>query len=278
VDTASDCPGLPSDQFRSTYGIDDQAINLVMITRLDHDLKLEGIERAMRAVGRLGREVAVRLILVGDGEGFALVKQLATQINHEAGKDRIILTGSVLDPRAAYSCADIVLGQGSSTLRGMAFGKPCLVIGQDGFAKVVDESSIGEFLDVGFHGIGDGTCPAEELSARLHDRRLGVASIDEDDPGIDRLVECLRPLIGDADRRRRLGDFSLNVVRDRFSLDSAAGRLLEVYQGALTTRSSAAVVRDDARNTARLSAAKAKGSTVRFIAGRRRWWTMRSGA
>ena len=35
----------------------------------------------------------------------------------------------MLDPRPAYAAADIVIGMGGSSLRGMAFGKPTIVVG-----------------------------------------------------------------------------------------------------------------------------------------------------
>ena len=40
-----------------------------------------------------------------------------------AGRTVISFAGMLVDPRAAYSAADIVVGMGSSALRAMAFAK-----------------------------------------------------------------------------------------------------------------------------------------------------------
>ena len=50
-----------------------------------------------------------------------------------AGRQVVLLTGEIADPRPAYAAADVVVGQGGSALRGMAFGKPLVVVGEGRF-------------------------------------------------------------------------------------------------------------------------------------------------
>ena len=40
------------------------------------------------------------------------------------GRDAVVLTGAMLDPRPAYAAADVVIGMGGSSLRGMASASP----------------------------------------------------------------------------------------------------------------------------------------------------------
>ena len=58
------------------------------------------------------------------------------------------------DPRPAYASADIVLGNAGSALRGLAFGKPTIVLGEAGYSEVVSPESAAAFAWRGFYGIG----------------------------------------------------------------------------------------------------------------------------
>ena len=53
------------------------------------------------------------------------------------GRQVVLLTGEIADPRSAYAAADVVVGQGGSALRGMAFGKPLIVVGEEGFSELL---------------------------------------------------------------------------------------------------------------------------------------------
>ena len=71
------------------------------------------------------------------------------------GEDRrvVVLTGQLADPRPAYSAADVILGMGSSALRGMAFGKPLVVQGERGFWELLTPDSASVFLRDGWYGV-----------------------------------------------------------------------------------------------------------------------------
>ena len=109
----------------------------------------------------------------------------------------------------AYAAADVILGMGGSALRGMAFGKPLIVQGELGFWQTCDPDSVNEFLDGGWYGLGDGSDGGPRLRAQLV------------------------PLLTDLARRVSLGQFSRNLVVDRFSLEQAARLQLSVYEQAL---------------------------------------------
>ena len=207
VDTEADHPGVDPGPFRAAFALDERP-TVVVVSRLAVDLKLEGLERAIAAVAALATESPVRLVIAGDGEARARLETLAAAVNAER-PGTVVLTGQLLDPRPAYAAADVVLGMGGSVLRGLAFAKPAVVLGEDGFSEVLDAASAPRFLWHGFYGLGDG--------------ELG--------PG--RLACQLRGLLADAGRRAELGAFARELVTERFSL-AALGRSLEgVYAGAL---------------------------------------------
>jgi hypothetical protein len=115
------------------------------------------------------------------------------------------MAGFMADPRPAYAAADVVLGMGSSALRGMAFGKPVVVLGEGGFSEIFEPSTAPTFFEVGMYGFAD-----EEAEPRL--------------PG------QLRRLLVDPALRDELGRFSRTVAEERYGLQAAGAVLDGVYR------------------------------------------------
>ncbi len=146
--------------------------------------------------------------MVGGGHGEGRVRTLAAQINAAAGEVVVQVVGPRLDPRAAYDSADIVVGMGGSALKGLAFGKPVVVVGAKGYVRLVEESSVPTFLFQGWYGYGRG-----------HGH-------------VDALERVLAGLVEDGARRARLGAYGLGVVGPRFALAGAIDRQIDIYRAA----------------------------------------------
>jgi glycosyltransferase involved in cell wall biosynthesis len=155
---------------------------------------------------QLGDGVDAQLIIVGEGTAAAELQSAADALNADLGRTAVLLTGPMIDPRPAYAAADIVLGMGGSALRAMSFGKPLIVLGEEGFSEIFDEDSAPIFLWQGYYGIGDG------------------------DRSPDRLGAQLRALIADGERRAKLGRFARGIVEERYSLNALAATLDGLYQ------------------------------------------------
>ncbi|MFJ4026140.1 glycosyltransferase [Paenarthrobacter sp. NPDC089989] len=210
VDTAANSPDAdPATRaFRERWGLADAAMHVVCVSRLAHELKLEGILAAMDAVMDLSRAGEVRLVVVGSGPAEATVRDRAKQINAEAGRTVVVLTGEIADPRPAYEVADVVLGMGGSALRGMAFAKPLVVQGEEGFWELLTPESLPTFLWQGWYGTGPGS------SGR----------------GSRALAAILARLLDDQGLRNALGSYGRRLVVERFSLQHSAQRQLDLYK------------------------------------------------
>ncbi|MCJ1687945.1 glycosyltransferase [Rathayibacter sp. VKM Ac-2927] len=205
-------------ELRERFDVQDGEIAVVTVARLVVDLKREGILAAIEAVGRLDAERGqegprLRLIVVGDGPVRGELQAAADRVNAGRSRELVTLTGQMLDPRDAYAVADIVLGMGSSALRGMAFAKPLVVQGEKAFWRLLTPESLPFFLDGGWYSLGDGV----------------------DGPG--RLAGILAPLAADAELRERLGALGREVVVERFSLAAAARTQAAIYAEAVAARS-----------------------------------------
>ncbi len=210
TDTVDQYPGRPGGaEFRAGLGIGDDELAVVVVSRFARALKQEGLETAIRAAGRLDPRRRARLVLVGDGPAMPDLRRLAAATNAAAGREVVLLTGELVDPRPAYTAADVALGMGGSLLRAMAFGKPCIVQGENGYFEVLDATTARKFRWHGFYGIGDGGT------------------------GEDRLVSLLDGLLGDAGARAEGGAFARELVTAHYSLDRAIDVQLAWYHRTL---------------------------------------------
>lgn len=202
VDTICNAAGaVENASFRQSFGVRDGEILIVTISRLAQTFKSESISRTIEVVGQLGREFPIRFFVVGDGEARQSLERLATQVNQNLGREVIVFCGQMVDPRPAYSAADIVVGMGGSALRGMAFEKPVIVVGAGGFSDVFTPASAPHFFYCGMYG--------KETPPSNNEKH----SLD------------LRILIADAALREQLGQFSRQFIVENFSLEAVTAHL-----------------------------------------------------
>ena len=244
VDTEADHPSVKGGEFRAQHGIGAGEVVAMMVCRLVPDLKLEGLLAACDATGELARAgYPLRLVIVGDGPARNAVAERAAQTNATVGRLAVVLAGALDDPRPAYAGADITIGQGGSALRGMAFAKPLIVVGERGFSELLTPKTAPTFLKQGWYGLGAGS--------------LGH--------GADGLRAALLRLIEAPELRQILGSFARQLVLDRFSLRQAA-RLQEAeYLAAIEQRvAPVATMADAARSGTGLVAMKLRNKYQRW--------------
>ncbi|MDB5527027.1 MAG: group 1 glycosyl transferase [Devosia sp.] len=211
VDVHANSPEFDGLGFRASLQLAPDTTLIVVVCRLVRELKLEGLLVACRTIGRLAAEGrSVHLAIVGDGPARAEVEAAAGAANAMSGTPVVSLLGELQDPRPAYASADIVLGMGGSALRGLAFGKPLIVQGEAGFWKLCDPTTVSQFLDAGWYGLGGG------------------------EDGGDALRGALEPLMSNAAQRQHLGGFGRQLIVDRFSLESAARTQVSLYEKAIS--------------------------------------------
>ncbi|MET0238134.1 MAG: glycosyltransferase family 4 protein [Kibdelosporangium sp.] len=217
VDTETDHPSVDGSEFRRQHGIPAGEVLVAMICRLVPELKLEGLLAACDAVGELAAAGhKVQLVLVGDGRSRTEIEERAGKANALAGRTVVRLTGEVADPRPAYAAADVIVGQGGSALRGMAFGKPLVVVGEQGFSSSLTAETAPLFLQQGWYGLGGA--------------------------GVPELRRHLERLLTSRDLRASQGEFARRLVVERFALSRAAKIQEDEYLFAVRNRPAAASV------------------------------------
>jgi glycosyltransferase involved in cell wall biosynthesis len=209
IDTNGDHPSVNGGIFRSQLKLRRDEILVVIVCRLVPDLKLEGLLSACDAVGDLAQlGHPMRLAIVGDGAARASVFRRAEEVNERLGRTTVTLAGQLTDPSPAYAAADIIVGQGGSALRGMAFGKPLVVVGEDGFSELLTPETAPTFLRQGWYGLGPGS------------HGTGVVA----------LKSILTRLVNSAEMRQALGEFGRGLCENRFSLSTSTDLLESLYR------------------------------------------------
>jgi glycosyltransferase involved in cell wall biosynthesis len=206
---------------RREFGVDDDTVLVAVVCRLTRNLeKLDGVLVAIEVVAAMNDERPtdapnMALVVAGGGEGLEEVEALAARVNQARVVPAVEVVGPMTDPRVAYDAADVVIGMGSSALKGMAFGKPLVVQGTGGYWETFTRSSGHQFLSRGFIGHGENSTGAS---------------------GANALRDALTSLRDDVQLRDDLGRYGREVIERGFSLGQAVERHLHIYSAALEIR------------------------------------------
>lgn len=210
VDVHLNAPGaVDATSFREQSGIKDGDVTLVTVSRLVAWLKGESLRRTIRVVRALGHEFPLRLVIVGDGPARAELHALAQEANKELGRAAVVLVGPMIDPRPAYEAADIIVGMGGSALRGMAFGKPVVVVGEANFSAPFNPKTADSFYYNGIYGLGS------------------------NEPGDGRLLADIRGVVERPEQFAALGEYAREFVLQHFNLETVSGRLARFFEHAV---------------------------------------------
>jgi glycosyltransferase involved in cell wall biosynthesis len=214
VDTEANAPVSDGSQARKRFGLRDDELAAVLVGRLSPDLKREGLLSAIAAAGLVDPALNLRLLIVGGGPCREEVQDAADAMNVLLGREAVTLTGTLMDPRDAYAAADIVLGMGTSAQKGMAFAKPVVIQGEQGYWETLSAQSMPQYLRHNFYGLGDGS------------------------DGAPRLAAIIEELARDRDRWPELGEFGRKTAVAVFSNEAAAGRVLEICDDVMAHKES----------------------------------------
>ena len=206
-------------RFRATLGELGTCPLIVVISRLDREMKSFPVETAIRAMTSLTDTGAV-LVIVGSGTEEERLKEIGRSVNAVTGRTLVHFTGAMSDPCPAYAAADIMLGMGGSAARSLAFAAPLIVQGELGTAELFEQ----------------------ETSASLFRRSFWNPRPEQDPAGV--LAELVRQLLDNPARRIQLGQYGRRFAIDNFSLASMAERLATVYEKSFSHYSRVAWLRD----------------------------------
>lgn len=209
VDTSRDDPrAVSGDSFINRLGLNPGNLRVVMVTRLDEDMKAAAVQAAIQAVGA-NANPGVDLVIVGTGDAESRLRALAGKVNADQRRRAVVLTGPLADPRCAYAAADVLVGMGGSAARSLAFGKPLIVAGEAGWFRMFTPDNSAEHF------------------------RNSFWSPESMPDAVGELRKILHLLLTDARLREVLGRYGRDFAVGNFGLPAMALHLVDTYDRAL---------------------------------------------
>ncbi|MCX6765511.1 MAG: glycosyltransferase [Candidatus Moranbacteria bacterium] len=187
---------------RKKYNISDDEILLLLVSRLTAEKNIEFLFRAIIRVLKLANNS--KFLVAGEGH---LVPKLKSMVKDNDMKNRVIFVG-VVDKKEIknyYAAADIFVYASKSETQGMIIseamyaGLPIVAVNATGSKDLV-EDSVNGFL------------------------------VPEDE---NKFAEAVSKLVGNAELRRKFGENSAGIAREKYTDKVCAQRMLEIYAAAL---------------------------------------------
>jgi len=136
---------------------------IVFVSRMDTDCSL-GARLLCEIAPRLDRLwPGVKIELVGGGEAYAQVRELARRTNEALGREAVRAVGRAADARPYVRGAALFVGVSRAALEAMACGVPVVLCGNEGFGGLLTPSELEGAARSNFTARGAKTPTADAL-------------------------------------------------------------------------------------------------------------------
>ena len=174
----------------------------------------------------------LQLLLVGAGSGTDSVTKRAVHLGLTGAKDTLVQYGRVFDAYRLIPHADICVGVGRSIFEAMAIGRPCVIVGSEGYSGVVSPETIEEIAYFNFSG-----------------RNVGR------ERGVRALADAWEKILRDEGRAQSLAEFGQGYVLENLDAEVGAQKYEGIYQSVLRRWSVGEIPRDEEDSIARYARA-----------------------
>ncbi len=181
---------------------------IMMITSFD-GTKSESVRQVMSALELLiEQDTIFQMVFIGGkGAFFEEMKEYGDKTNAKCQRNVLFFTGPVIDAYKLLKDATIVVGVGRTAFEGMAYGKPIIVVGANGFAGIVSEKTIEDIAFYNFSG-----------------RNQKNPSHPED------IAQALIRLISGSTYQKSIGQYGRKFVFEEIDVKGGLARIEEVYR------------------------------------------------
>lgn len=157
IDTDKFSPALDKKEVQAELGLQDTDNTIVYVSRMDADRSMVA-RQLVNVIPQLDGIVEnLRLVIVGGGNDFEAVSEMARQVNEKLGRKAIILTGARTDINRLIAPAKLFVGVSRAALEAMAEEKPTIIAGNEGYIGLLSEDKLDVAVDTNFCCRG---CPA----------------------------------------------------------------------------------------------------------------------
>lgn len=219
IDTGRFSPDADYADVLHEFSLSETSQKIVYISRMDEDRALVAFHLAEIAPAIEKAHPNTEIVIVGGGNVFDKLKNLADEVNRQVGRRMITLTGARTDIDKFAAMADLFIGVSRSALEAMACAKPVIVAGNEGYLGIFDASKLAVGIDTNFCCRGL-TASTKELL----------------------LQDVLTVMGADDAQRAEWGAYCRSVICERYSVAKMAQDNAKMYCDALDTKQWDAVI------------------------------------
>ena len=210
IDTEKFSPDTDASDICAELGIKPTDNVISYVSRMDESRSLVA-KQLIDIVPELDREIEnLKVIVVGDGDDFELVKTKAAAVNARLGRDAVVLTGGRTDINKLVAPCKLFVGVSRSALEAMAAQKPVIIAGNEGYIGLFDEDKLQVGIDTNF------CCRGCEQSTE--------ARLREDILRLWRMSEA---------EKKRLGVYGQELIKREYSVARMTDDCIKVYEWAM---------------------------------------------
>ena len=150
IDTERFSPDTDKTEVMRELGISENETVITYVSRLDESRSLVA-KQLIEVIPDIDKAVdKLRVIVVGSGDDFENVKNMAEKVNRQLGRDVIVLTGARTDINKLIAPCKLFVGVSRAALEAMAAEKPVIIAGNEGYIGLFDESKLQVGIDTNF--------------------------------------------------------------------------------------------------------------------------------
>ena len=144
--------GISTKELEIKYLLDPNDRKVVMMSRIVKE-KHNAILYSLNAIINVADKIPnLKFILAGDGDYFNKIEREVKKVNKVIGREVVLMIGEIVDTATLLNLTDIVLGIGRCAWEGMACAKPTIIVGERGFAGIVDQTNVNTLGYYNFSG------------------------------------------------------------------------------------------------------------------------------
>ncbi len=150
IDTDKFSPELDKKEVWAELGLQETDNTIVYVSRLDTDRSMVA-RQLINVIPRLDGIIAdLRLVVVGGGDDYDAIAEMARKTNEKLGREAVILTGARTDINRLIAPAKLFVGVSRAALEAMAEEKPTIIAGNEGYIGLFSEDKLDAAVNTNF--------------------------------------------------------------------------------------------------------------------------------
>lgn len=214
IDTNKFSSDIDASDVQQEFDLSPGKNRIVYISRMDSDRCLVAFQ-LVQIAEKLNKSIDnLEIVIVGAGDSFSRLSDMASGVNARVGRPLIKLAGARTDINKFIKTGKIFVGVSRAALEAMAMEKPVIVAGNEGYIGIFDENKLDVCVKTNF------TCRTCPQSAP------------------ETLFKDILYLINEAGEAElsRLGSYGRQIIMERYSVSRMAQDTIHAYQSLLAEK------------------------------------------